>query len=64
MNLLTTTQAAIALGLQRRAVQAMISKGTLPAQRLGRDYMIRPADVERAKQRKFQGRGRKPQGGV
>lgn len=60
MTLLTTTQAAAQLGISVRGVQALIASGTLRATRLGRDWAIRPADVERARGRPGRGRPRKP----
>jgi excisionase family DNA binding protein len=40
MNLLTATQAAEKLGVHRSRVHVLIKEGRLPAQRLGRAYMI------------------------
>jgi len=56
MTLLTTNEAASALGVSRRGVQKMIERGKLRATRVGRDYVLTPADVERAKDRSKPGR--------
>jgi excisionase family DNA binding protein len=40
MKLLTTAEAAAALGVSVRRVRAMITEGKLPAHRVGRDYAI------------------------
>jgi excisionase family DNA binding protein len=44
--LITTADAAARLGLTVRAVQKMIEAGRLPAQKVGRDYLIAPAALE------------------
>lgn len=44
-DLLTTTQAAVRLGVSRMRVVQLIGEGKLPAQKLGRDWMIRPKDL-------------------
>jgi excisionase family DNA binding protein len=43
---LTTREAAERLGRGVRAVQALITKGHLPAIKKGRDYLIREADLK------------------
>jgi excisionase family DNA binding protein len=40
VKLLTTVQAAETLGLSARRIRALIAAGKLPAQKLGRDYLI------------------------
>ena len=40
MALLTSTQAATRLGISPRRVLALITAGRLPAQRIGRDWLI------------------------
>jgi excisionase family DNA binding protein len=45
-TLLTTSEAADRLGLTVRAVQKMIEAGRLPAQKVGRDYLIAPDALE------------------
>jgi len=44
--LLTTTEAAAALGLSIKTVQSLIKRGRLPAEKKGRDWMIKRKDVE------------------
>jgi excisionase family DNA binding protein len=55
---MTTHEAAKALGVSVRRVQAMIKSGRLPAQKVGRDWWITAEDVEKLKDRKV-GRPRK-----
>lgn len=50
--MLTTKQAAEALGVSIRRVQAMITAGTLKASKVGRDWQISERAVEKAKGRK------------
>ena len=45
MRLLTTMDAARALGISRGRVLQLIAAGRLPAQRLGRDWVIRASDL-------------------
>lgn len=45
-NLIPVIKAAALLGLTPRRVQALIAQGKLPAQRIGRDYLIDPGDLE------------------
>ncbi len=52
MDFLTTKQAAEKLGITPRRVQALIEAGRLPAQKFGRDYMIREKDLRLVKERK------------
>lgn len=42
---MSTAKAASALSCTERHVCRLIAKGDLPAQRLGRDWLIEPADV-------------------
>lgn len=58
-DLLTTAQAATVLGLSRRRVAQLIERGLLPAQKYGRDYLIRREDLARVQQRPGPGRPRK-----
>jgi len=44
-KLLTTQDAATELGISRRQVQTLIEKGKLPAERIGRDFLIRASDL-------------------
>ena len=46
--MLTTQQAADALGVSVRGVQKMIERGKLRATRMGRDYVLNNRDVARA----------------
>lgn len=52
MKLLTTKETAVKLGVSVRRVQAMITDGSLPASKLGRDYIINESDLELVKDRK------------
>jgi excisionase family DNA binding protein len=49
MPRVTTNEAAGILGMTIHGVRALIHKGTLPAEKFGRDYQISLADVERVK---------------
>jgi len=51
-NLLSTTEAAERLGVTSIRVRAMIRDGKLPAQKIGRDYVIKESDLELVKDRK------------
>ncbi len=44
-NLIGTKEAAEKLGVSLRRVQQLIELGTLPAQRIGRDYLIQEKDL-------------------
>ena len=46
MDLLTTKETAERLGVSVKRVQAMIRSGRLPAQKVGRDYLIRKEDLK------------------
>lgn len=59
MNLLTTSEVAERLGVTVKRVQAMIRDERLPAEKRGRDYLIREADLKLVENRK-PGRPRKP----
>lgn len=52
MQILTTTEAAIRLGVSTRRVQAMIKSGRLPATKMGRDWMIKEKDLKLVEDRK------------
>jgi excisionase family DNA binding protein len=52
MNLLTTKEAAERLGVTTVRVCAMITAGRLPAERFGRAYMIKEADLKLVEGRK------------
>lgn len=50
-RLLTTSEAAAELGLSRRQVQTLIGQQRLPAQRVGRDWLIRASDLRLVRER-------------
>jgi len=52
MKLLTTKEVALRLGVSTRRVQAMINSKSLLAEKFGRDYMIREADLKLVENRK------------
>ena len=52
MNLLTTKETAEKLNVSVRRVQAMITDGSLPAEKLGRDYVVKESDLALVKDRK------------
>ncbi len=49
---LTTNEAAEILNISPRRVRALIHAGRLPAEKHGRDWAIKPADLELVKVRK------------
>src|SRR5437763_16716350 len=59
VRLLSTTEAAKRLGVTVARVQALIWKGRLPAQKVGRDYVIQEEDLKLVENRK-PGRPPKP----
>lgn len=61
-RLLTTAEAARILGLHRSRVQALAKSGQLKAQKHGRDYLIRAADLASVERRPV-GRPRKEREG-
>lgn len=52
MNFLTTKEVADRLGVTIRRIQALVTSGRLPAQKFGRDYMIREKDLKLVEDRK------------
>jgi excisionase family DNA binding protein len=60
MKLLTTKDAAERLGVTVTRVQQLIAAGSLPAEKMGRDYFIQEDDLKLVADRK-RGRPRKPQ---
>ena len=52
MNMLTTKEVADRLGITMRRVQALVQTGKLPAQKFGRDYMIKEKDLKLVENRK------------
>ncbi len=59
MEILTTPQVAVRLGVTLARVQQMIWDGKLPAQKVGRDYVINESDLSLVADRKV-GRPAKP----
>lgn len=57
-NLLTTAEVAKRVNLTYQRVLQLIHDGTLPAQKLGRDYVIEEADISKITERP-ETRGRK-----
>ena len=57
-SIITTTEAAVALGISARRVRALIDSGKLPATRIGRDWAILQTDLNQVAERK-PGRPRK-----
>lgn len=56
MTLLTTAQAAEALGITPQAVRMMVLREQLPSTKFGRDLAFDAADIEKAKSRPKRGR--------
>ncbi|HVG20138.1 MAG TPA: helix-turn-helix domain-containing protein [Blastocatellia bacterium] len=52
MTLLTTKQVAERLGVTTKRIQAMIRDGRLPAEKFGRDYLIKESDLKLVEDRK------------
>jgi excisionase family DNA binding protein len=52
MKLLTTKQAAKALAVNDSRVRQLILSGRLPAQKFGRDWIIKENDLKRVADRK------------
>jgi excisionase family DNA binding protein len=61
MKLLTAKQAAQILGVDDSRVRVLIREGRLPAQKIGRDWIILEPDLEFVKDRK-PGRPKKQKG--
>ncbi len=59
-TLLTVAEAAVRLGYTPRAVQLLCKAGRLPAQKIGRDWLIDPRAVDAFTRRRV-GRPRKAQ---
>jgi len=60
MKLLSTKEAAEELSLSQNRVIALIAAGRLPAQKIGRDYVIQEKDLKLVSERK-PGRPLKPE---
>jgi len=52
MKLLTTKDVADRLGITMRRVQALILNEQLPAEKIGRDYLVKEADLKLVAERK------------
>lgn len=52
MNLLSATEAGERLGVTANRVRALIAAGRLPAQKIGRDYVINERDLRLVQNRK------------
>ena len=60
-KLLSTVEAAKKMGLHRVRIHQLIKEGVLPAEKYGRDYMIKELDLEILKDRpETRGRKKKP----
>ncbi|CAN5485084.1 hypothetical protein BH10ACI1_BH10ACI1_22030 [soil metagenome] len=57
-DLISTREASEKLGLSIRRVQALITSGRLPAQKIGNSFVVRENDLELVRERKP---GRPPQ---
>lgn len=57
MGLLTTKQAAERLGISIPRIHQLINEGRLPAEKVGRDYVIKEEDLRLVEDRKV---GRPP----
>ena len=52
MKILTTKQTAALLGINDSRVRQLILSGRLPAQKIGRDWIIREKDLKKVADRK------------
>lgn len=62
MKTLTTKEVAAELGISLRQVQTLIQRGQLPAEKFGRDYMVKEGDLQLVRERP-KGRPPKDRGG-
>ncbi len=51
-KLLSVVESAEILGVNRQRIQALITEGRLPAQKIGNSYVIKESDLELVKERK------------
>lgn len=51
-EMLTTAEASIELEVSDRRVRALITAGKLPAQKIGRDLLIRRQDLDAVRERR------------
>jgi excisionase family DNA binding protein len=56
MTMLTTSEAAKELGVTVQRVHQLITEGSLPAQKVGRDYIIQDGDLKLVSNRRPAGR--------
>jgi excisionase family DNA binding protein len=61
LAILTTKQVAEILGISRRGVHSLIRRGRLPAEKIGRDWVIRSNKLKEY-QKTRRGPGRPPKG--
>lgn len=52
MDLIGTKEASERLEISQKRVQALIKNGQLPAEKVGRDWLIKESDLELVKERK------------
>jgi excisionase family DNA binding protein len=52
VSLIGTKEAAERLGVSQQRVQALIKSGQLPAEKVGRDWLINEKDLEKVSERK------------
>lgn len=57
---MTTQEVAAALGLSTRTVQLQIKRGKIRARKVGRDYDIKPSEVDRYRRESLGQRQPKP----
>ena len=60
MELYTTKEAAEQLGIQYRSILKAIDRGTLKAEKVGRDWLIEPGAIADYRAQYLGRRGRKP----
>jgi excisionase family DNA binding protein len=53
MKLLGTKEASERLAISQQRIQALIKNGKLPAQKVGRDWLIKEGDLELVRNRKI-----------
>jgi excisionase family DNA binding protein len=51
MKLIGTKEASSRLAISQQRIQALIKIGKLPAEKVGRDWLIKEADLERVRNR-------------
>lgn len=56
MNYLTTNEAADELGVNASRIRQLILSGVVQAQKAGRDWLISPEELEKARSRAKRGR--------